>query len=574
MSPAEMPFKSARASITSIWVVIALTLATVAIASAPARAQSVQSCIIDAHLKADDTLDVKEQITIYFGEEGMLGLYRVIPTGYSTGQGTHKYQFKLLSLAFDQGPNVFQEKVSDDAALIQIGDPNRKLANMRILTLHYLLRNVVDFTNGAHLRWEAFGNSWPIPVDQFSLTLQTPFNAQTVPVNCSALIEKSGANLKLDCTKQSKGLVVEAKHLSAGDIVLLNLDLPPGSVMEPGFSRKLGWFLMDWWPAIFVPLLIFAALTAVRWTCGRIQEAPHLLADELALPENLSPAELGTLLDDRCDLLDITATLFDLAARGYLKIEEVKSDNFVSFSNRDYVFRRVKAIDDPSLSEHEKVLLALLFSPGESAPADTARLSEIKSRFFEYHPRIESAVYKSLINKGQLLRTPAEIRTSYIAGGSGLLLAGLMLTLLSETALFASGIGLIVGGIITLLFAPTMPSRTILGCKSLRQTKKFRGFLLTANKDQIKALARGDGSLFGRFLPYALVMGAADRLADGLKDVIDCEPNWYRPYYDEPNGNKFSPEGFVTNLGSGMRTIERSFAFSAPGSLSIEKGES
>jgi hypothetical protein len=570
-----MPSKSARASITAIWVTIALTLATVAIACTPARAQSVQSCTIDARLRADDTLDVKEQLTIYFGDNGTPGLYRVIPTGYKTGQGSHRYQFKLLSVAFDQGSNVFQQKISDDAAIIQIGDPYRKLVNMRILTVHYLLRNVVDFSNGTQIKWEAFGNNWPIPIEQLSITLQTPFNAQTVPVNCSAVIEKSGANVKLDCTKQAKGLVVEAKHLAPGDIVLLNLDLPPDSVAEPGFSRKLGWFLTDWWPAIVLPLLIFAALTAVRWTCGRIQEAPHLLNDELALPENLSPAELGTLLDDNCDLLDITATVFDLAARGYLKIEEVKSDNFVSFSNRDYIFKRVKAIDDPSLAEHEKVLMSAFFSPDESAPADSARLSEIKLRFFEYHPRIEAAVYKSLINKGQLLRTPAEIRNSYIAGGSGLLIAGLMLTLLSETALFAAGIGLIVGGIITLLFAPTMPSRTILGCKSLRQTKKFRGFLLTANNDQINALARGDGGLlFGRFLPYAVVMGAADRLADGLKDGINSEPNWYRPYYDGPNGNKFSPEGFVTNLGSGMRTIERSFAFSGPSSLSTEKGES
>jgi Predicted membrane protein (DUF2207) len=573
MSQAEMPFKSARASLTSIGIMIALTLATVAIASAPALAQSVQSCTIDARLRADDTLDVKEQITIYFGEDGMLGLYRVIPTGYSTGQGTHKYQFKLESVAFDQGSNIFQHKVSDDAALIRIGDPYRKLVNMRILTIHYLLRNVVDFSNGAHLRWEAFGNSWPIPTDQISLTLRTPFNAQTVPVNCSAVIEKSSANVKLDCMKQAKGLVVEGKHLAPGDILLLNLELPPNSVMEPGLSRKLGWFLSDWWPALIVPLLIFAALTAVRWTCGRIQEAPHLISDELALPENLSPAELGTLLDDHCDLLDITATVFDLAARGYLNIEEVKSDNFVSFSNRDYLFKRVKPANDPSLAEHEKVLMAMLFSP-ESAPGDTARLSEVKTRFFEHHPQIEAAVYKSLITKGQLLRTPAEVRISYIAGGSGLLLAGLMFTLLSDTALFATGIGLIVGGLITLFFAPTMPSRTILGCKSLRQTKKFRGFLLTAKKEQIKALARGDGSLFGRFLPYAVVMGAADRLADGMKDAITSEPNWYRPYYDGPNGNKFSPEGFVTNLGSGMRTIERSFAFSAPSSLSTEKSDS
>jgi len=565
-----MLLKSVRASMTSIWTLI---LIAVAISIAPCHAQSVQSYSIDARLGADDTLDVKERIIVNFTEVGLPGLYRVIPTGYDNGKVRHKYRFKLENLAFDQGPSAYKQTMTDGAALIQIGDPNRKLLNMRILTVHYLLRNAVDFSNGgAHVRWDAIGDNWPIPIDHLSITFRTPFNAQNTPFNCSATLGQNGVNKPLECLKQSNDIAVSAANLSAGDSLVLNIDLPPGIVEEPGFSRHIGWLLADWWPAIVFPLLIFSALTTVRWTCGRIQEAPHLIADELALPENLSPAELGTLLDDHCDVLDITATLMDLAARGYLKIEEVRSDNFVSFSNRDYIFTRLKPIDDPALAEHEKILLRSLFGENSDLLTDTTRLSQVKGRFYGYVGQIEAAVYKGLVNKGQLLRTPAEVRNSYVAGGAGLLLAGLMLTLLTDTTLMAMGIGLIAGGMITLLFAPTMPSRTILGCKSLRQTKKFRGFLLTANKDQIATLTRQDGSKFGRYLPYALVMGTADRLADGLKDLIQSEPIWYRPYYDGADGNKFSPEGFVTNLGSGMRTIERSFAFSTP--VNTEKEES
>jgi hypothetical protein len=38
-------------------------------------------------------------------------------------------------------------------------------------------------------------------------------------------------------------------------------------------------------------------------------------------PENLKPAEIGTLVDEYADDRDIVATIIDLAIRGYLKIK-------------------------------------------------------------------------------------------------------------------------------------------------------------------------------------------------------------------------------------------------------------
>ena len=43
-------------------------------------------------------------------------------------------------------------------------------------------------------------------------------------------------------------------------------------------------------------------------------------------PDDLRPGELGTLVDFEADPLDVTATIIDLAVRGYLKIEEVEKE--------------------------------------------------------------------------------------------------------------------------------------------------------------------------------------------------------------------------------------------------------
>ena len=44
---------------------------------------------------------------------------------------------------------------------------------------------------------------------------------------------------------------------------------------------------------------------------------------EFVPPDDLRPGQLGTLVDFKANPLDVTATIVDLAVRGYLKIEEV-----------------------------------------------------------------------------------------------------------------------------------------------------------------------------------------------------------------------------------------------------------
>ena len=51
-------------------------------------------------------------------------------------------------------------------------------------------------------------------------------------------------------------------------------------------------------------------------------------------PKGLTPAETGTMMDERVDMRDITATLVDLAVRGILIIEEAEIDTIVDTLHR------------------------------------------------------------------------------------------------------------------------------------------------------------------------------------------------------------------------------------------------
>jgi hypothetical protein len=60
-------------------------------------------------------------------------------------------------------------------------------------------------------------------------------------------------------------------------------------------------------------------------------------------PEHLSPAEAGTLIDNAADMRDITATMVDLAVRGFIKIEEREDSKlFGLIKNQDFYLHRLK----------------------------------------------------------------------------------------------------------------------------------------------------------------------------------------------------------------------------------------
>ena len=52
---------------------------------------------------------------------------------------------------------------------------------------------------------------------------------------------------------------------------------------------------------------------------------------------------MGLLVDERADTLDVTATIIDLAVRGYLSIEEVPKTGW--FGRRDWRLTRLKSPD-------------------------------------------------------------------------------------------------------------------------------------------------------------------------------------------------------------------------------------
>jgi uncharacterized membrane protein YgcG len=300
-----------------------------------------------------------------------------------------------------------------------------------------------------------------------------------------------------------------------------------------------------------------------RWaTGGRDTDRGQAVAVEWSPPRDLSPAEVGTLVDEQCHMRDIVSTLIDLAARGHLTIEETLATKLLFFSQKDYVFvRKTPPADAPPLLPHEARFLNGLFS----GSANRVTLSSLKERFYTHLPAIRDAIYQSLTDKHLFAGNPDATRKGFIGAGVVLIVLGVFGAVSGAAlGLIAYGIGAAVAGLIVLLSARAMPAKTALGSRKLRECRGFQRFVRLAEKDRIAVLAKDDPTVFGRLLPYAMVLGVADQWAEAFRDLLTEPPDWYQPYGSGP-GYRFSPGGFVHDLGGGMNTMASTFA-SAPSS--------
>ena len=99
-------------------------------------------------------------------------------------------------------------------------------------------------------------------------------------------------------------------------------------------------------------------------------------------PGGMTPAEAGTLLDERADMRDVMATLVDLAVRGYLRIEEQGGATALRAARRakEYVFHRLKP--PAGAAGRCSGTSSCCSRASSTAAATSVELSDLKNEFY------------------------------------------------------------------------------------------------------------------------------------------------------------------------------------------------
>lgn len=544
---------------TKVFPFFILMLALLLGSATRARADFIRLFNSDVRLQSDTTLDVTETIVVDFGSSWRHGIYRQIPVEYTRYGNPYSVYLNVKDITDDHGvAQQYQISHTGGDVSIRIGDPHSTVSGVNIYKLHYAVRRAVNFFDGKpEVYWNVTGDQWPYPIHQARAHFFFPKNVSADQIRTACFVGPPGSTDpgRIDAGQPDQIEFTAPGVLRAGEGLTFVAGLPVGAVTPPGVGQQILWWLGDWWPAIVLPLLAALGLWARWMQTGRDPGTGGAIAVEWDPPKGLSPAEVGTLIDESCDMADIVSTLVDLAARGHLKIKAFESEKLLFMSRRDYVFTKVTPPPADPLAPHEALFMAGVFSTDE----DKTFLSELKGKFYASLPGIRSSIYSALVQKGFFAVRPDTVRSMYQIAGGAIIALGMFLAISGLAhGHIAWGLGVILAGVVFLLMARIMPSKTLLGTTTLRECLGFQRFLSLVEKDRIARMAKDDPTIFGRLLPYAMVLGVADQWAHAFEGLMQQPPDWYSgPGYGP---GAFNTIWFVHDLGMGMHSMGQTFS--------------
>lgn len=539
----------------------AALLAAALLIAAPARAAE-RTLVIDnfdatVQVAVDGSIDVVETIRPTF-TGSWNGIYRTIPIEYRTPQGlNYTLRLEIEDITDGSGTSLrYESSRVRHYRKLKIWVPGAQDAT-RTVRIHYTVANALRFFDEHdELYWNITGDEWDVPIRSASASIDLP--AAVTGVRATAFRGEYGSTAQNQVSVDGASIRVSTVGLGLHEGLTVVAGWNPGVVHRPTAADRVGDTLFGNAP-LAIPPLVLVGMFALWRAKGRDPTLAPISA-QYEPPARMSPAELGTLVDGKPDMRDITATIVDLAVRGYLHIAETENDRFLGlWSSKDYTFTLTKPRDAWSaLKPHESHLLGDVFGGDESVS-----LSDLKNKFYKRLPNLKNELYDGLVDGGLYTSRPDRVRTGYIAGGVALgFVIGLgggklmdWLGMQPEAAVIAG----IASALIVAAFGWFMPSRTVRGTRELENVLGFREFLSRVDSDRMNRMIKTP-EMFEKFLPFAMALGVESNWAKAFEGIYSKPPQWYT---GSGGIHTFNPGSFTSNL-TRMSATAASVMASAP----------
>ena len=553
----------------------------------------MSSFTADYVLDAEGGATVTETIDYVFGTSGGVkhGIYRNIVTrqavtdenGRPSEENFRYYALDLESVTSPTGAPT-ETKLTDQSGgetQIRIGDPNVTVSGTQSYVVKYHLANVMNpFPDHAEFFYNVFVGD-TVPKDRVKVTVTGPGGVTSV--RC---VRGSDPGRDCDSAQAGQTAVFTVDNLLGNEDLTIATSLPragfgelkpdiraAGSSYDEGQAKVLTSLALaggigaplvaagvmgvlvatrgrDEWYAGVTPGLAPGSADAVApGTVPPPPPAPTLrgrrpeVAVQFNPPPGVQPGRVGTIIDESADTIDVSATVMDLAVRGFLRIEEIQSGTM--FSRTDWRLVQLPPPPGQTLRPYEATVLEGLFAEGSDV-----KLADLKYKFNTTLNLAIRQMYTEVVERGWFRRSPLRQRAGWQALGFLLIGAGavscfylgVVTRAIDRTGGFGVGIpsgivlglGLIVAGLIFRILGKRMAAKTAAGSAVYAQSLGFRKYLETAEADQIRF--EEASAIFSRYLPYAIVFGVADRWAGTFQKVAEAAaaagspiimPTWY-----------------------------------------------
>ncbi len=440
-------------------------------------------------------------------------------------------------------------ETSGDIKTIKIGDPNRTIVGEHTYTITYRLRGALNhFKDHDELFLNVIGNGFPLVINQATASVRAPGT-----INGVACFWGSQGS-RLGCAEASKSgarATFSQSGLSPNQGMTVVIGFPVGLVprpkpiieARPSLARSFA--VRPDTVGVSGGLLaaVVAGFSVLAFRTGRDRRFHGSAVDvafgnagggeervplhnsdpipvEFVPPDGIRPGQVGTLIDDQANPLDVTATIIDLAVRGYLKIVEIPKEGW--FGKPDWQLHQLKGTE--GLMPYEAKLLTSIFKDGPDVT-----LSGLKNHFAARLKVVEELLYEDVMNQGWYSRRPDRTRSFWHAVGIGVLIVGVIITfVLAKISTYALvGVPIVIAGLLFIIGSRWFPHRTAKGYGTLRRVLGFKTFIDESEKDRARFAEQQH--LFSEYLPYAVVFGATEKWAKAFAGLDGQIPqqSWY-----------------------------------------------
>ena len=525
-----------------------------------ARTLSVESFWADIVVNQDGSIYVKETISYHF-EGAWNGIWRAIPIQYRTEQGMGYSLLLEVQEITDERGQPLRHEISRERhyRMIKVWVPQAE-DTTRTVVIRYRVPNALRFfENYDELYWNVTGDESEVPIASAGAMIALPERVSGVrAISFTGGYGSQEQAARVEVAPRSV-VVQTTRSLGYKEGLTVSVVWNPGVVRRPSAALRAGLFLRG-----NLILLVPVCLLLVMWGIWyRVGRDPRLrpIMPQYEPPPGLSPAEVGTLVDNSADMRDITATLVDLAVRGYLRIEEEHEPGLLGlWESKSYSFELLREPAEwRELREHERKLLEELFESGESKHV---YLKDLENKFYRSVPVLCDLIFGRLLGKGYYSARPDKVKVGFLvaAGAVGMLVgwggsaaAGSMDFSPASAVLAGVLSALVVAG-----FGLVMPARTMRGGRALEAVLGFEDFLSRVEGDRLELVTKTP-EMFDRFLPYAMALRVEKQWAQAFADIYQQQPEWYRG----GSLSSFSMGSFVSDMNH-MSSAASSAMASAP----------
>lgn len=316
-------------------------------------------------------VSVLETIKVYAtGNIIKRGIFRALPTIRNINDETIKIKYEILSVKKDGISEPYHTEIKNGVFNIYVGDKNIFL-NPDFYTYEILYKTkdqIGKFKGYDEFYWNVNGTDWEFPIENIQATVTLPTGATILKSSCyTGGYGSQDVNCSAENLSTTK-IEFKSTDLKERENLTIAVGFEAGVLKEPSPYVK---FLNKYWSSL---LLLIVGLYLLyfyykNWRQYGIDPEKPVVIPQFNAPKNLSPAALGYIDNGEYALNLVTATMVDLAIKGFVDIDEVKDQTTIYTSTRKFDIKRLYK-NSESLPADERMFFKKMFGKDHKISID------------------------------------------------------------------------------------------------------------------------------------------------------------------------------------------------------------